>query len=103
MLGSMTAPARRESVPVTSAQATTLEQLLKQASPERAALDDLVPEVGTSRAGVLHALLSVGMEAVREKARERAYTELAAQSGADDEHEIRTGRRRQLSEWREGA
>lgn len=76
---------------------------MQRTSPERTALAELVPVAGESRASVLHALLSVGMEAVREKARERAYGELAAQSGEDDRPEIRTVRRRQLAEWRDEA
>lgn len=96
----MSVPLRRESVPVTPAEAEILERLAQRSGPERDALAELVGELGTSRASVLHALLSVGVQAVRERARENAYAELAAATDPDDEHEIRTARRRQIAEWR---
>lgn len=88
---------------MTPADVTGLERLMQPASPERAALNELVPGTGESRASVLHALVSVGMDAVRERARETAYAVLAAQPSDDDELEIRTARRRQLAGWRDEA
>ncbi|MPZ65301.1 MAG: hypothetical protein GEU83_07195 [Pseudonocardiaceae bacterium] len=78
-----------------------LDRLTQQGTLERTALDDLVPDVGTSKAALLHALLSVGIEAVREHARESGYEALAAQQTAEGEREVRTTRRRQLDAWRD--
>ena len=99
----MSVPQRRESVPVTPAEAEILERLVQRSGPERDALAELVGELGTSRASVLHALLSVGVQIVRERARENGYAVLAAATEPDDQHEIRMARRRQIAEWRDEA
>lgn len=88
---------------MTPTEAGILERLVQRSGPEHDALAELVPDVGTSRASVLHALLSVGLEAVRDRVRENGYAELDATTSTDDEREIRTARRRQLDEWREDA
>ncbi|MGH4018395.1 MAG: hypothetical protein ACRDT0_03955 [Pseudonocardiaceae bacterium] len=86
---------------MTTAEATLLDRLMQRDSLERTALDELVPDTGTSKAALLHALLSVGIETVRERAREAGYEALAAQQTVEDERELRTARRRQLDAWRE--
>ncbi|MGQ0574524.1 MAG: hypothetical protein ACT4RN_10005 [Pseudonocardia sp.] len=96
----MSAP-RRESVPMTPAEVGVVERLMHRSGPERDALAELVPDVGTSRASVLHALLSVGVQAVRERVREGAYAELAATADGEGEREIRLRRRRQAAGWRD--
>jgi hypothetical protein len=91
--------ARRESIPLTDDDLAVLERLLQTSSLERRALEQLADEVGESKAAILHALLAVGIDAVRERAREDGYRELRASRDADDEAEIRTARRRQLAAW----
>jgi hypothetical protein len=91
--------ARRESIPLTENDLAVLERLLQTSSLERRALEQLSAEVGDSKAALLHALLVVGIDAVRERAREDGYRELLESRDADDEREIRTARRRQIADW----
>lgn len=95
----MTAAARRESIPITEDDATMVERLMQVSSLERLALAELSPDLGDSKASVLHALLSVGIEAVRERAREAGYRALLAEGVESDGAEIRTARRRQIEAW----
>jgi hypothetical protein len=95
----MATAARRESIPVTEDDLAVLERLLQSSSLERRALEQLSDEVGDSKAALLHALLVVGIDAVRERAREDGYRELRATQDADEEREIRTARRRQIADW----
>ena len=88
----MSTAARRESIPLTEDDLAVLERLLQSSSLERRALEELSEEVGDSKAAVLHALLVVGIDAVRERAREDGYRELLASRDADDETQIRTAR-----------
>ncbi|MFC0547579.1 hypothetical protein [Kutzneria chonburiensis] len=95
----MSTAARRESIPLTEDDLAVLERLLQSSSLERRALEQLSDEVGDSKAALLHALLAVGIDAVRERAREDGYRELLVSRDADDEAEIRTARRRQIANW----
>jgi hypothetical protein len=95
----MSTAARRESIPLTEDDLAVLERLLQSSSPERRTLERLSGEVGNSKAALLHALLVVGIDAVRERAREDGYRELLVSRDADDEAEIRTARRRQIADW----
>jgi len=95
----MATAARRESIPLTEDDLAVLERLLQSSSLERRALEQLSEEVGDSKAALLHALLVVGIDAVRERAREDGYHELMASQDTDDEQEIRTARRRQIADW----
>ncbi|MFC0434467.1 hypothetical protein [Kutzneria buriramensis] len=95
----MTAAARRESIPLTDDDLAVLERLSQSSSLERRALEQLSDEVGESKAALLHALLVLGIDAVRERAREDGYRELQASWDAGDEQEIRTARRRQIASW----
>ncbi len=97
--GAMSTAARRESIPLTEDDLAVLERLLQSSSLERRALEQLSDEVGDSKAALLHALLAVGIDAVRERAREDGYRELLVSRDADDEAEIRTARRRQIANW----
>ena len=95
----MATAARRESIPLTEDDLAVLERLLQTSSLERRALEQLSEEVGESKASVLHALLVVGIDAVRERAREDGYLELKAANDVGGEQEIRTARRRQVASW----
>ncbi|EWM12962.1 hypothetical protein KUTG_03266 [Kutzneria sp. 744] len=95
----MSTAARRESIPLTDADLAVLERLLQSSSLERRALEQLSDEVGDSKAAVLHALLVLGLDAVRERAREDGYRELLASRDADDEAAVRAARRRQIADW----
>jgi hypothetical protein len=79
---------RREYVPVTDDEQSVLE-LLRQDTRERRALTELVGELGTSRAAVAHAVLSVGVDAVRARVQELAYVELAESFPAHEDAERR--------------
>jgi hypothetical protein len=95
----VTAAARRESVPLTEDDLAVLERLLQSSSLERRALEKLTAEVGDSKAALLHALLVVGIDAVRERAREDGYRALLSTRDASEDEEIRTARRRQIADW----
>ncbi|HEY0499904.1 MAG TPA: hypothetical protein VGD48_29435 [Kutzneria sp.] len=95
----MSTAARRESIPLTEDDLAVLERLLQSSSLERRALEQLSDEVGDSKAALLHALLVVGIDAVRERAREDGYRELMVSRDTDDEAEIRAARRRQIAGW----
>ena len=95
----MATAARRESIPLTDDDLAILERLLQTSSLERRALEQLSEEVGESKAAVLHALLLVGIDAVRERAREDGYLELKATNDVEGDQEIRTARRRQVADW----
>ncbi|MEV6604840.1 hypothetical protein [Kutzneria sp. NPDC051319] len=97
----MSTAARRESIPLTEDDLAVLERLLQSSSLERRALEQLSEEVGDSKAALLHALLVVGIDAVRERAREDGYRELMASQDAEDKAEIRAARHRQIASWGE--
>jgi hypothetical protein len=76
---------RRENIPVTETELSLLDRLAQPDSPERVALAELLHEQpGTSRAQLAHAVLALGMQAVRAKVQEAGYAALAA-SYTDDE------------------
>lgn len=97
----MTATLRRENIPVTAQEASLLEELTHTDSPARKALAELCGGLGTSRATVSHAVLTLGMKAVREKIQEIGYAHLAA-SYTDQERaeqrSITASRRRRSAE-----
>jgi hypothetical protein len=98
----MTSPLRRENIPITESEQSLLYRLLQADSPERAALAELAGELGTSRASIAHAVLTVGIETVRAKVQEAGYAKLAA-SYTDDERDQRraeTVSRRERAERR---
>jgi len=80
----MATAARRESIPLTEDDLAVLERLLQSSSLERRALEQLSEEVGDSKAALLHALLVVGIDAVRERAREAPFAEAQARQGDAD-------------------
>ncbi len=80
----MTSSVRRENIPVTEPEQSLLDRLQQTDSPERAALAELADNLGYSRASIAHAVLAIGMEAVRVKVQEAGYAQLAA-SYTDDE------------------
>jgi hypothetical protein len=77
-----------ENIPVPEAIQSLLDRLQQPGSPERAALAELVGELGTERAAIAEAVLTVGMAAIGAKVEEIAYAELAA-SYTDEERDQR--------------
>jgi hypothetical protein len=81
----MTGSARRENIPVTDQEVSVLDRLMQPDSAERRALSELVGELGSSRASLAHAVLSIGLETLKERVLEDGYAALAA-SYTDQEH-----------------
>ncbi|HVK22699.1 MAG TPA: hypothetical protein VM677_15165 [Actinokineospora sp.] len=99
----MAASIRRENIPVTPEEQTLLEALREDDSVLRRALLSLSGEPGNSRAQVAHAVLAIGIETLRERAREIGYAELASAHTeaelATQRAEITTRRDRARSRW----
>ena len=69
----------RKSLPLTERDLADLERLRGQ-TPERDALCDIAGVVveGVAEAALLHMIFAAGLQAIREKAEERAYASAAA-------------------------
>jgi hypothetical protein len=88
----------RKSLPLTERDLADLERLRGQ-TPERDALADLsgIAVESVTEAALLHMIFAAGLQAIREKAEERAYAEAAADrlaSGEADENRRIARRRR---------
>ncbi|PPK64635.1 hypothetical protein V5P93_005974 [Actinokineospora auranticolor] len=99
----MAAATRRENIPVSPEEQGLLTALLENGNVLRDALIALTGEVGTSRAQVAHAVLAIGMETLREKAREIGYAELAQSRSAAEataqRAEVTSRRNRAAARW----
>jgi hypothetical protein len=99
----MASSVRRENVPVTETELSLLDRLAQPDSPERAALAELLREQpGTSRAQLAHAVLALGVQAVRAKVQEAGYAALAASYTEDelDQRRAETASRRERAHQR---
>jgi hypothetical protein len=91
----------RKSLPLTERDLADLERLRGQ-TPERDALRDIagVAVEGVAEAALLHMIFAAGLQAIREKAEERAYASAAADRLASGEaQEIRRIARRRRPAW----
>jgi hypothetical protein len=91
----------RKSLPLTERDLADLERLRGQ-TPERDALSDIagVAVEGVAEAALLHMIFAAGLQAIREKAEERAYASAAADRLASGEaQEIRRIARRRRPAW----
>lgn len=99
----MVSAAQREHVPVSPVEQSLLTALTQADTPERQALTDLAGDVGWSRAAVAQAVLGLGIEAVRARARESGYAALAASYTAEEvlqrREEIASRRERAEPRW----
>ena len=102
MVRRLAEPAKvRKSLPLTEHDLADLERLRGQ-TPERDALSDLAGVVveGVAEAALLHMIFAAGLQAIREKAEERAYARAAADRLASGEaEEIRRIARRRRPAW----
>ncbi|MCA1280460.1 hypothetical protein [Saccharopolyspora sp. 7B] len=76
---------KRENLPLLPDEVDLVERLMTPESPERIALENLVPEVGTSKAAVLRAAFHAGIDNVRAQALDESYRRMAAEM-TDTEH-----------------
>jgi hypothetical protein len=85
----------RKTVPLTSAEASTIEQARTKGTPFHAALTELVGEdAARSEAATLHALVAYGLQALGEQVALDAYAKLAESRDAEDEEYSAVLRRR---------
>jgi hypothetical protein len=81
----MVSSTRRESLPVSSSEASLLEALRDAGTPEHRALVDLVShDVGSSRAAIVHAVFEIGVNEIRDRVREEGYRALKASYTEED-------------------
>lgn len=86
---------QRKALPMTERDLADLAMLRSEESPQRRALRELSGgELGMSEAAVLHALIEVGLRAVKEAARDEGYAALAASRTPEDVAELRALRER---------
>jgi hypothetical protein len=92
----------RKSLPLTQRDLSDLDRLRGQ-TPEREALAELVGVVfvgSVTEAALLHMIFATGLQAIREKAEERAYASAAADRLATGEtDETRRIARRRRPAW----
>ncbi|MGD0241632.1 MAG: hypothetical protein ABSB59_15080 [Streptosporangiaceae bacterium] len=91
----------RKSLPLTERDLAELERL-HGPTPERDALFDLagIAIESVTEAALLHMIFSAGLQAIREKAEEHAYTTAAAERLASGEaQENRRAERRRRPAW----
>jgi hypothetical protein len=91
----------RKSLPLTERDLADLERLREQ-TPERDALAELsgITVESVTEAALLHMIFAAGLQAIRERAEERAYASAAADQLASGEaDEIRRIARRRRPAW----
>lgn len=103
MVSRLTEPAKtRKSLPLTEKDLTEIDRL-RQETPERQALSEIVGIViveGVAEAALLHMIFEAGLRAIRERAEERAYASAAEDRLASgDTDEARRIARRRRPAW----